>query len=564
MVEAITAEALQTFMLNNFDGAGDIKETSTPPLAKGSFAYVFRSEDVAPGASGLVVRVTVAPSGRGQEFLFQKELQGLSAYLKLVNLPDTNPRTNGVISLVEEKQPLGICPIQAYYIRKIESYMAIITIMPYGKPLMDDIEEQLVAASEGVGGASRDVDSMVVGISRLAVALKYMHDNAIHWRDCKVDNIILIGGLTNIIDIHSGVCTVGYASHEQLNKLKLQARDLTDTQKVTDALENVLKEQPDHQTWVTQDVFALSIVVMEWLTYGMFTYPYNRDETSPSYAHLLLYELQVYNLLLKELSDVYDVTVLKGRLDRKIQHWSGIVQSPIDPTSQDVRDLTLWPLAVTEFKRDRRLFDMWAALAFWDHVDHQFGFIGHWIEWYFDFAGNVSPKASSGKAAEEAKESRETSHNANGNPEDDSKKSMAEWEERAKTTADPDLIKARISERKEQAEEDHAVRVVKRLTSLTRRMDSLNSSLSTFWANSPSSRSSTRSLPSVKVVYANPNKVVEVLEERRKDEAADLQLDKQTHLVEVRLRMHTSKSDSELRQSLLASLGKNTTSQEPC
>ena len=27
-----------------------------------------------------------------------------------------------------------------------------------------------------------------------------------------------------------------------------------------------------------------------------------------------------------------------------------------------------------------------AALAFWDHVDHQFGFIGHWSEWYFDFS----------------------------------------------------------------------------------------------------------------------------------------------------------------------------------
>eukprot|EP00960_Hanusia_phi_P046899 758095-Hanusia_phi.AAC.2 len=562
MVEAITAEALQKFMLTNFDGAGDIKETSIPPLAKGSFAYVFRSEDVAPEAAGMVVRVTVAPSGRGQEFLFQKELQGLSAYLKLINLPDTNPRTNGVMLLAEEKQPLGICPLYAYYIRKIESYMAIITIMPYGKPLMDDIEEQLVAASEGVGGASRDVDSMVVGISRLAIALKYMHDNGIHWRDCKVDNIILIEGLTNIIDIHSGVCTVGYASHEQLNKLKLQARDLTDTQKVTDALESVLKEQPDHQTWVTQDVFALSIVVMEWLTYGMFTYPYNRDEVAPSYAHLLLYELQVYNLLLKELSDVYDVTVLKGRLDRKIQHWSGIVNSPIDPTSQDVRDLTLWPLAVTEFKRDRRLFDMWAALAFWDHVDHQFGFIGHWIEWYFDFAGNASQKPAPAKAEDEP-EVRETPNVVNGNADDNSKKSMAEWEERAKSTADPDLIKARISERKEHAEEDHAVRVVKRLTSLTRRMDSLNSSLSTFWANSPSSRSSSRSLPSVKVVYANPNKVAEVLEERRKEETGELQLEKHTHLVEVRLRMHTSKADAELRQSLLASLGKSTQSEEP-
>jgi hypothetical protein len=60
----------------------------------------------------------------------------------------------------------------------------------------------------------------------------------------------------------------------------------------------VLASQPDHLTWVTQDVFALSIVVMEWLTYGMFTYPYNREEPSPSYSHLLLFELEVYDLLL--------------------------------------------------------------------------------------------------------------------------------------------------------------------------------------------------------------------------------------------------------------------------
>ena len=57
----------------------------------------------------------------------------------------------------------------------------------------------------------------------------------------------------------------------------------------------MLVDQPDHQTWETQDVFALSIVAMEWLTYGMFTYPYNREAGGgePSYAALLLYELQV-------------------------------------------------------------------------------------------------------------------------------------------------------------------------------------------------------------------------------------------------------------------------------
>jgi hypothetical protein len=112
-----------------------------------------------------------------------------------------------------------------------------------------------------------------------------------------------------VIDINSGVCTVGYASHEQLKKLELTADDLMDNQTITDALEGVLQQQPDHQTWVTQDVFALSIVVMEWLTFGMFTYPYNRDQSAPSYVQLLMFELQVYDLLLSELSDVYDVSV---------------------------------------------------------------------------------------------------------------------------------------------------------------------------------------------------------------------------------------------------------------
>ena len=59
----------------------------------------------------------------------------------------------------------------------------------------------------------------------------------------------------------------------------------------------VLASQPDHLTWVTQDVFALSIVVMEWLTFGMFTYPYNREEPSPSYSHLLLFELERHDKL---------------------------------------------------------------------------------------------------------------------------------------------------------------------------------------------------------------------------------------------------------------------------
>lgn len=96
------------------------------------------------------------------------------------------------------------------------------------------------------------------------------------------------------------------------------------------AFVQVLIDQPDHNTWATQDVFALSIVVIELLTYGMFTYPYKKDTAAPSYAHLLLFELEVYNLLLKELSSVYDVSVMKGRLDRKIKHWKDRIPDPID------------------------------------------------------------------------------------------------------------------------------------------------------------------------------------------------------------------------------------------
>jgi hypothetical protein len=83
----------------------------------------------------------------------------------------------------------------------------------------------------------------------------------------------------------------------------------------------LLLDQPDHQTWETQDVFALSIVVVEFLTFGMFTYPYSGDKPTPSYAQLLLYELEVYNLLLQDLKGIYNVTSLTGRLDRKIKLW---------------------------------------------------------------------------------------------------------------------------------------------------------------------------------------------------------------------------------------------------
>ena len=152
--------------------------------------------------------------------------------------------------------------------------------------------------------------------------------------------------------------------------------------------------------------------------------------------------------------------VLKGRLDRKINHWRQRVPpaAAIDSTSQEVRDLTLWPLAVAEFRRSRPLFDIWAALAFWDHVDHQasprappapraahspepllhvclrhatpaprlprpaprvgpprapetrggarqFGFIGHWFDWYFDFAAHGARAEGAAGAAPRVPES---------------------------------------------------------------------------------------------------------------------------------------------------------------
>lgn len=48
---------------------------------------------------------------------------------------------------------------------------------------------------------------------------------------------MLVDGEAKIIDISSGVCTVGYASHEQL--IKLNVESYGDSQKITDALEQV-------------------------------------------------------------------------------------------------------------------------------------------------------------------------------------------------------------------------------------------------------------------------------------------------------------------------------------
>jgi hypothetical protein len=361
-------DRLDKFYIEKFGADGRLKADATP-LAQGSFAALFRGSELEPGTDNFVVRIVAAPPGPSEEYSLLKEVKALNAYLKLCTIAEQTPINDQVVHIQRQHQPRGLCNIDAYYIDTTTGCKKVFTIMPLGRPLMDIIEEQLVSASEGGDKKPKNLTQLIGWISQIARALKMMHSKGVHWRDCKMDNIILIGDQANIIDINSGVCTVGYASHEQLVKLPISS--FTDSQTITDALEQLLQDQPDHQTWETQDVFALSIVVMELLTYGMFTYPYNRDEPAPSYVSLLLYELRVYNLLLSELSDVYDVSALKGRLDRKINHWRDKVDAEIDPTSQAVRDLTLWPLAVTEFRRDKRLFDLWAALAFWDHVDHQ-------------------------------------------------------------------------------------------------------------------------------------------------------------------------------------------------
>jgi hypothetical protein len=55
----------------------------------------------------------------------------------------------------------------------------------------------------------------------------------------QVDNVVLVGDSAQIIDINSGVCTVGYASHEQLKKLELPQADLLHNQKVPDAMDKI-------------------------------------------------------------------------------------------------------------------------------------------------------------------------------------------------------------------------------------------------------------------------------------------------------------------------------------
>ncbi|KAJ1491695.1 hypothetical protein T484DRAFT_1773766 [Baffinella frigidus] len=263
-----TPDALLKLLSDNFDDEGRLKEESTM-MARGTFAVVFKGDTIPGGDAQCVVRVTVIPPGDNQELAFDKELQALIAYLKLMKGESSGaPVRDQFVEIRREDQPAGLCRTDAYYIVTTEGRRVVFTVMPLGIPLMNIIEDQLVLASEG-GQQERDLGSVLAGMSQLATALKMMHGKAVYWRDCKmrldpylrralrVDNVVFVGENAEIIDINSGVCTVGYASHEQLVKLPLERFD--DSQAITDALERVLLDQPDHQTWETQDVFALSI-----------------------------------------------------------------------------------------------------------------------------------------------------------------------------------------------------------------------------------------------------------------------------------------------------------------
>jgi len=160
-----TPEVLERLFSDSFDANGFVREGGVPVLAKGTFAVVFKSEDVAGSAAaqGDVVRVAVSPPGPEQEFAFQKELQALVAYLKLTPLGD-EPKLNQLVRISRDQQPSGLCRVLAYFVIAREKQRAVITIMPLGKPLIDVIEEELISASERPGEQQpRQTDVVSVG-----------------------------------------------------------------------------------------------------------------------------------------------------------------------------------------------------------------------------------------------------------------------------------------------------------------------------------------------------------------------------------------------------------------
>ena len=133
---------------------------------------------------------------------------------------------------------------------------------------------------------------------------------------------------------------------------------------------------------------------------------------------------------------------------------------------------------------------------------------------------------------------------------------MTEWAQRA-GQQDMEAIQARIQRRKEQGEEDHTARVVRRLASLTKRMDSLNSSLSSFWNQNAGSPGGSMQLPSVRVVYSDVEYVQKAIRNREPPSGGIPDKRTRLSLLEVRVRLAIPHDRQDIQRSLLEALGKS-------
>jgi len=138
-----TPDALMKLLSDNFDDAGSLKDDSTM-MARGTFAVVFKGDTIPGGDDQCVIRVTVIPPGDNQEMAFDKELQALVAYLKLMEGESSEPVREQFVEIRREDQPAGLCRTDAYYIVATEGRRVVFTVMPLGIPLMNIIEDQLV------------------------------------------------------------------------------------------------------------------------------------------------------------------------------------------------------------------------------------------------------------------------------------------------------------------------------------------------------------------------------------------------------------------------------------
>jgi len=229
-------DGLEKFFLEKYTAEGELK-ADAEPFGQGTFACVYHARS-AGGSDDLVLRVVNARVGAAGDQCFAKEVLAVRAFLKLRGEGDV-PEVGKVVMLDEAKQPPGLCPIYGYLIVNEEGsgVRKIFTVMPKAIPIMTVIEGQLQAAEAGGENATRDLSQLVKWMSQVACGMRFMHKKGVFWRDCKLDNIVLVNGDAKIIDISSGVCTVGYASHEQLVKLDLSAEAICNNQMITDALE---------------------------------------------------------------------------------------------------------------------------------------------------------------------------------------------------------------------------------------------------------------------------------------------------------------------------------------